>query len=110
MKNTIYLRRANKVILEKGTGQLSDAHLAAFLKNIESLGYTFSQPLMERVRTLSLTEVTAFYEQLVKDLKTMVGANVKYKPMYPNFPAQVMETSRFELYINAIVHYITLQL
>ena len=28
--------------------------------------------------------------------------------MYPNFPAQVMEASRAELYLNAILHYLTL--
>jgi len=112
MQNTIYLRRKNKVILPQGKGnsRLRDAYLGAFLKNIESLGYTLSQPLIERVRTLSVGELTVFYEQLIQDLKTMVGAKVKYNPMYPNFPKQVMEASQLELYINAIMHYLTLQL
>ena len=36
----------------------------------------------------------------------MVGAHVKHKPMYPNFPGQVMEASEVELYLNAMAHYI----
>ena len=105
MKNTIYLRRKNKVTLEKGKNNLSIEYIGALLKNIESLGYTFSSELLDFVSSLSLEEVTVFYNQLVNDLKEMVGANVKYKPMYPNFPTQVMNASEAELYFNAMMHY-----
>ena len=30
-----------------------------------------------------------------------------YKPMYPNFPRQVMEAPAAELYLNAVLHYLT---
>ena len=30
-----------------------------------------------------------------------------YRPMYPNFPAQVMKMDESELYINAIIHYLS---
>lgn len=36
----------------------------------------------------------------------MVGAHVRYAPMYPNFPEQVMNASEAELYLNAIRHYV----
>lgn len=106
MKNSILLRRKSKVILTNGTSVLPDVYLATALKNIESLGFTFSQNLIDSARTLSIDEFTSFYKVLVKDLKQMVGAHVLFKPMYPNFPAQVMEASDSELYINAIIHYI----
>ena len=105
MRNTIYLRRKNKIILESGENTLSLEYIGALLKNIESLGYTFSSELLDIISTLSLKDMTVFYNKIIKDLKQMVGANVKYKPMYPNFPSQVMNMSETELYFNAMMHY-----
>lgn len=107
MKQSIYLRRKNKVIVAAGNSQLSKIYLATALKNLEDLGFTFSPVLMERLNTLSTDAFTSFYTQIVKDLKVMVGAHVRHRPMYPNFPEQVMLASDAELYINAIVHYFT---
>ncbi|WP_217560642.1 TerD family protein [Paenibacillus sp. GbtcB18] len=110
--NTIYLRRAGKVIVEQGKGanRLSKAYLAAAMKNIESLGFMFSHRLMRAVCTLSEERFEAFYRELIRDLKRMVGAHVAYKPMYPDFPAQVMQEQDAELYLNAFYHYLTHEL
>src|SRR5262249_16009252 len=35
----------------------------------------------------------------------MVGAHREFRPMYPNFPAQVMAACDLELYVNALAHY-----
>ncbi|MEI5907921.1 TerD family protein [Bacillus spongiae] len=110
MKNSIYLTRKLKVFIENGEGKLSDVYLSTALKNIEGLGFTFSKPLIERAKTLSNEAFTTFYTNLVKNLKEQVGANVNHVPMYPNFPQDVMEMTDAELYINAIIHYVTLLL
>lgn len=109
MNNTIYLRRANKLIIESNEGkqQLPKTHLATALKNIEALGYTFSDELMQAMRQLSMEQFEAVYHQLVADLRVMVGAHVKYTPMYAGFPMQVMQADEAELYLNAIIHYLT---
>lgn len=112
MINTIYLRRAGKLIVEQGQSpdRISAALLATAMKNIEHLGFTFSHSLMRTVRTLSKEQFEAFYHQLVADLKVLVGAHVEYRPMYPDFPMQVMQGDDAELYLNAIYHYLTLDL
>ncbi|MCG7408967.1 TerD family protein [Paenibacillus sp. ACRRX] len=110
MRNAIYLRRASKLIVEPGQHRLPQPYLATALKNIEYLGFTLSQPLMEVVQTMSVEQFLELYHQLVSDLKQLIGGNVNFRPMYPNFPKQVMLASEAELYINAIIHYITLQL
>lgn len=107
MNNTIYLRRKNKVFVEKGSDELPLNYVGSILKNIESLGYTFSENLIERLQTISLDELTVFYRQTVKDLREIVGDDSKYKPMYPNFPGQVMDMTEVRLYVNAIIHYLT---
>ncbi|WP_242213115.1 TerD family protein [Bacillus cereus group sp. BfR-BA-01383] len=110
MKNSIYIRRNLKVIIKSEENKLPNVYLATVLKNLESLGFTFSQPLIEEVQTLSVNAFTSFYKELIKHLKEMVGAHIQFAPMYPNFPQQVMDLSCAELYINAVIHYVTLLL
>lgn len=110
MKNQIYLRRKKKIIVEQGQNELPVSYLAAALRNLESLGYTFSLELLGKIRTLSEGEFFQLYSQIVTVLKDMIGASRRYKPMYPNFPGQVMEAGEGELYLQAIIHYLTWEL
>ena len=106
MNNSIYIRRRNKLYVDKGDNSLSEDYLLNLLKNIEGLGCTFSTELIEVVKTLSVDRLKTFYKQLISDLKENVGAFVEFKPMYPNFPDQVKEASEEELYSNAFFHYL----
>lgn len=104
--NEILLRRKNKVIVERGSEvNPNSQYIATIIKNIEALGYTFSKELFEVLQTLSRDDLQKFYLELVPMLKKLVGADVVYKPMYPNFPESVMEADYVYLFINAIVHY-----
>lgn len=106
MINEILLRRKNKVIVERGNEvNPNSQYIATIIKNIEALGYTLSKELFEALQTLSRDDLQKFYLELVPILKKLVGADVIYKPMYPNFPESVMELEYVDLFINAIVHY-----
>jgi hypothetical protein len=107
MQHAITLRHIRAVMVPHGTGVLPPPHLATVLKNVESLGFTFSESLIARLHTQSISELFQFYTEVIPALRAMVGADVAYRPMYPNFPTQVMELDRVELYINAILHYLT---
>jgi stress response protein SCP2 len=109
-RNEIYLQKRSKVIVIEGMGDLSDNYVATVMRNIESLGFIFSRPLFDRLKTLTEPQLEKFYKEIVPVLKKMVGAHVRHKPMYPNFPKQVMEMSEVELYLNAIAHYWTASL
>ena len=76
------------------------------LKNIESLGFTLSKEVFDILKTYSISDIGDFYYKIIYDLKKFVGAHVIYEPMYPNFPKQVMHTSKAELYTNAALHYV----
>ncbi|OBR68076.1 cytoplasmic protein [Paenibacillus oryzae] len=108
--NEIYLRRSRKVMMEWGVDYLPRTYLASAMKNIERLGFTFSKSLMAVLGTQSVEAFTAFYMELEGQLKEMVGAKHTYKPMYPDFPKQVMDMSDAELYLEAMLHYYTLEL
>lgn len=109
LDNVMLMRKVGKVRLLPGSRSDDDPFeghlLLALQKNIESLGFVLSPELAERVLTLSLDELRAFYERLVPCLRAMVGADKAYKPMYPNYPDQVRKMSEAELYLNAALHY-----
>lgn len=105
--NAIYLRRDQKVILPETTANIADVSLiATLLKNLESLGYTMSKELIVELITSSNQDVITFADDVTVSLKALLGDNVRHRPMYPNFPTQVMEASSAELYINAMLHYL----
>ena len=106
MNNSIYLRRKGQLYLDKGNNSLPNEYILNLLKNIENLGFTFSQELVETVETLSVERLKTFYKQLIADLKELVGDDVEFNPMYPNFPEQVKQASPEELYMNAFLHYL----
>ncbi len=104
--NEILLRRKNKIILKAGSAaEPDDCAIATVMKNVEALGYTFSQALTERLRTYDRDGLFSFYRELMPLLKGLVGADVVYHPMYPGFPDSVMKEDCARLYLNAIVHY-----
>ena len=108
--NEILLRRKHLLIVEPDNkdyqqDKTEKALVISGLKNIQSLGFTFSRELYETLFHFSKDEFKKFYSELLPELKKLVGADVKYNPMYPNFPAQVANADDVELFINAIIHY-----
>ena len=106
--NQILLRRKMKVIIDSETQKKdNEEYLCTIMKNLENLGFTFSQTLYEKLLTLNKESLFVFYQDLISELKELIGADVNYCPMYPNFPESIMEKEDAELYFNAILHYWT---
>ena len=78
--NEILLRRKSKVIIEAGNAlEQNNQYIVTIMKNVESLGYTFSKELFERIQTLNISELQKFYLELIPELKKLVGADVVYR-------------------------------
>lgn len=105
--NSVYLQRKRKLILSPQNHTLPIPYLATALKNLETYRFTLSIECIEILKTYSVKDFMLFYTHLLKQVKQLVGAHVKYRPMYPNFPQQVMSMSEAELYLRAIIHYAT---
>ncbi|WP_143392965.1 TerD family protein [Fimbriiglobus ruber] len=102
----IYLTKCRKIIVQgNGKQPSSSATVATFNRNLISLGFVCSQEVTGALAGLSEEALGSLYRQVVPILKQMTGVHRTFKPMYPNFPKQVMEASDFELYLNAIAHY-----
>jgi len=102
----LFLRRKRKMIVAAGGEPLPLAYMATLLKNLERLGYTCSPRLVARLQTLPERELAVTYGTLIATLRKLKGAEVAWRPMYPNYPRQVMEASDAELYMNALMHYL----
>lgn len=107
-KVELLLRRKNKLIVGENAGKrkLSPQYVATINKNLESLGYAFSPEVLNALSKLDLDKLVVVYNKVVEVLKALKGVQ-NYKPMYPNFPQQVMDMSETELYTNAVLHYIS---
>lgn len=110
--NEILLRRKHKLHIEPYSANLSQRdepeiyrYVIAIAKNVEALGFSFDADVIRVLKTYSRPMLIGFYRELLPELKKLCAADVKYKPMYPNFPEQVASMSDAELYINAILHY-----
>lgn len=111
--NEILIRRKNLIILpattpSKGVGHNSSSIIGSILRNIEPYGFTFSPSVINELKEYSPETLIDWFTQVVEPvMKKITGANHKWSCMYPNFPQQVMDASDAELYINALVHYLT---
>lgn len=113
MINEILLRRKQKVYLDNPVMLHNDPlyisrhakYAITIQKNIESLGFSLDKDLFTLLARMEPTDLYNFEPEFVFQLNKLVGADVEYDPMYPNFPAQVMEASDAELFWNAMIHY-----
>ncbi len=109
MNNSIYLRRRVKIGLPAAAEPVGEPLplrcVLTVVKNLEPLGFVFSEALLQGCTRLSLQQLASLYQQLRTDLLKSRGAHRQHQPMYAGFPEQVMELSTAELYINALVHY-----
>lgn len=107
----MYLHRRNKVVIPK-VNKCSDivpkAYIATAMKNLEVYGYIFSDELVLALQSVTTQGFIEWYNELQSNIVKLVGKKGSMIPMYPNFPQQVMEMDEVELYLNAIIHYLSL--
>lgn len=105
MNNEIYLRRFQKVYLEKEDNSQDNAKILSIIADIEKTGYMFTTEVISVLKTLSDKSLNDFNHFLRCNIRNSLGIK-NYTPMYPNFPKQVMEASDMELFVNAFFHYL----
>lgn len=112
MLNEILLRRKHKVTVDLKTPLNkivveSLTHLFTFELNLSSLGFSLEQNFALVLAKQPVAVIDDLYKELIPALKALIGADKEYKVMYPNFPKQVAEANDAELWINAILHYVS---
>lgn len=105
----IYLNKRLKInlqnIIAPAVVSQNYALVLTLQRNIETLGFSFSKELASQLVGFNSAFIAKLYNDIIPILKKLKGSNVKYKPMYPNFPQEVMDASEAKLWWTAIVHY-----
>ncbi|NMX55117.1 TerD family protein [Pseudomonas sp. WS 5146] len=108
MNQDLFLRRRSKVHVPIGTGGATRAQVASAVREVAAFRCVLSEPLIEQIGTLSATELQQWLREIIGVLRRATGAHVHHRPFYPDFPEQVMTASEAQLYLNAVIHYLTL--
>jgi hypothetical protein len=108
MNQELFLRRRNKVHVPLGTGGATRAQVASAVKEVAAFRCVLSESLIEQIGRLSATELKYWLREIIRVLRRQNGAHVHHRPFYPDFPEQVLSASEAELYLNAVMHYLTL--
>ena len=90
--NKVLLNRKTAVALEVSTHSADDIKITALMADIAQLGYTLNNDVMTVLKTYSDAELAEFHQFLVSELKVMVGAHVRYIPLFKNFPKGIPDT------------------
>ncbi len=109
MNQALFLRRRSKVYVPMGTGGATRAQVASAVREVTAFRCVLSEPLIEQLGLLSATELKYWLREVVGVLRRETGAHVHHRPFYPDFPEQVLTALEAELYLNAVIHYLTLR-
>lgn len=85
----------------------SKAMATSIQAELMRLGFVLDKQAFNKVSCAPKEWLSHFYGTVIPDLRARMGDASTYVPFYRNFPTQVMEASRVELFLNALVHYWT---
>lgn len=80
--------------------------IASIQANIQKYGYLFSPELSNDLKKWSRRDLILLNKQVNDFMIDMFGED-GYRPFYNNFVDKMMEASDAELYINAVIHYLS---
>lgn len=101
----IYLTKRLRIAAPPAVGASNAPLVATFNRNLNGIGFTMAPDLIAALAAADQAEVVRVCAEALPILKKMVGDHRAHRPMYPNFPKQVMEAGDAELYLNAMMHY-----
>jgi hypothetical protein len=104
--NSLLLRRRQSVFVKsiKVDNKVKEKHIVALLADISQLGYTLSGDVIAALKNYDKHNLKNFHEILVTTLSKMVGANVRYIPLFKGFPENVPD--QYEYLLDRIFGYV----
>lgn len=77
-------------------------------QNISKLGFCMDPDLLKTVALYNEKEILKFSNSLIAQLKKLVGADVEYISLFPNFPQQVIDMSLFTVHFYRWLYYVNI--
>ena len=91
MLQNIALKHLNSIHVPTNKGTESANCGMSFIAEMLNYGYTADTKLMEKLGAASTEVLTALYEDVMPVLKNSIGANEKHRPLFANFPNNLMD-------------------
>lgn len=106
--NVVAFRRGFFVEPRMGVnGGGNELIVASLQAELMKLGFMMNTDLYAHLKRVAPDQVSRYYAEVLPVAKEMVGAKRDYRPFYVNFPQQVMDMTTFELFMNALQHYMS---
>lgn len=86
-------RKQALALVARDPSELNNHLVLAIMAEIAQFGYTLDKPLIDVMSTLTKIELKIVKELLVSELAVMVGANVRYVPLFKSFPNDIPDTT-----------------
>lgn len=103
--NKLLLNRKQSLAVSAKPGTNHNSHIVlAIMADIAQLGYTLDKPLIDVLSTLDPVDLKDIHLFIVNELKLMVGAHVRYVPLFKSFPNDIPDTN--ELMFKKILGYL----
>lgn len=107
MKNKILLRKFGVHFKEGSTRNLSAA--MSVQSDLMKYGFMLDGPAFDALANQDLADIKEFYTEVVTFLKEATGANKDFKPLFGNFPKDVLSMPVTERRYRQYIHYLTNQ-
>lgn len=103
----IYFAEDHAMILPEEKGEDNLALAATVSANFASLGMTMTKEMTENLSHASKDDIISFYKEYAPMIREQIGSFQNAKQFYANFPEEVLDKSRAEIWIDQILSYYT---
>lgn len=103
----------NQILLKKGLihfengGQDNLSMAMSCQAELMKYGYMLDKPAFQLIQSLDSSDIKDFHKDVITYLKEMTGDTRTYKPLFGNFPSDVMSLSNSEMAYLQLLHYWT---
>lgn len=102
-KNIVSLKKG--FVTSPNDGMDNRIAVSTVQSHLMQWGYMLDEDAFTNLSKSDLSFITNFHNEVISYLKNLKGGKYDYKPLYKNFPEEVMSLSNSELFWNAICHY-----
>lgn len=100
-----YFGLTQKVVIPKDAGENNIDYAATVSANFASVGFPMTKDMEKELAKATKEDIHEFYTSTYDILRESYSGKLDHaKPFYPNFPEEVMEKSRAEIFIDQVVY------
>lgn len=106
-RNELYFLNHNKLVfpeVKEETNAYKQSLAVTVAANFAELGFIMDKSAIDKLSMATENDIINFYDNSYPILQRAIGADKKHKPFYPNFPEEVMDKSRIDIFIDQVIY------